>query len=64
MIAHICYVYDFNYEFALEIVKENDYITKLANKYKFKKEETKKAILEVSEIAKEYIEERLEKKEE
>lgn len=59
MVSHIAYVFDFNYKYGLEIVKRNDYINKLANKYKFNNIDTYNKIQECAKIANEFIEETL-----
>jgi hypothetical protein len=59
MISHFVFVFDFNYDFTLQIIKENDYINKLANRYKFNNENTKRKIQECAKIANEYIIKRL-----
>lgn len=59
MVSHIAYVFDFNYKYGLEIVKQNDYINKLANKYKFNNIDTYNKMQECAKIANEFIEETL-----
>lgn len=59
MVSHISYIFDFNYNFTLQIIQENDYINKLVNRYKFKNEDTKRKIQECAKIANDYIKQRL-----
>lgn len=59
MVSHICYAFDFNYKYGLEIVKRNDYIDKLANKYRFNNIDTYNKIQECAKIANEFIEKTL-----
>lgn len=59
MVSHISYVFDFNYKYGLEIVKQNDYINKLANRCKFNNIDTYNKIQECAKIANEFIEETL-----
>lgn len=59
MISHFAYVFDFNYDFTLKIIKENDYIDKLVHKYKFNNEDTQRKIQKCAKIANDYIEQRL-----
>lgn len=61
VITHLAYVFDFNYIQGLKIVKENDYINKLANKYKFNNIDTYNKVIKCANIANEYIEKRIKK---
>lgn len=61
LIAHLAYVFDFNYDFGLGIIKQNNYINKLVNKYKFNNEDTYNKVQNCGKIANEYIEKRLSK---
>ena len=44
LVAQFTYVYDFNFNQSLDIIKENKYVEKLYNRFEFKNEETKKRI--------------------
>lgn len=57
----ICaFIYDFYFRSSYRIIKENDYINKMLNRFDFKKEETKKQIESVRNIAQEYINKKIE----
>lgn len=58
LLSHIAYVFDFNYNASLKIIEENDYITKLANRFKFLNPNTDKTIQACAKMAKEYMKER------
>lgn len=59
MIAHFAYLFDFYFPYGLTKIKKEEYITKLATRYHFKKEDTKNKILECAKIANNYLEEKL-----
>lgn len=58
-VAHIAYIFDFNYNYGLKIVKEKNYIEKLTEKVNFIKETTVENARKVNEIAYQYIDKRL-----
>ena len=49
------FVYDINFKCSYEIIKENDYITKMIDRFNFKFLETKEELQKVKNIANEYI---------
>lgn len=59
IIAHFAYVFDFNFESALQIIQENEYIDKLASKYEFREVQTKEIIEKAAKIVKEYMKQKL-----
>lgn len=59
MVANLAYVYDFNYNFCLQIIQQKGYIDRLVNKYEFHYPQTKANLLEIANLAKQYIEQRL-----
>lgn len=59
MVAHFAYVFDFNYNYGLEIIKEKGCLEKLFNKVEFKNQKTKEEMEIVYKISKNYIIERL-----
>lgn len=59
IISHLAYVFDFNYKFGLEIIKKNDYINKIANRFKFNNKDTYNKIQECAKIANEFIEQKI-----
>ena len=56
----IAFIFDINFNASFEILKENDYINKILNRYNIKDEYTKEKVEEIKKIANEYIEQRLE----
>ena len=58
LVSHFAYVYDFNFKQSLRIIKENNYIDQLYNRFVFNNIDTKRKIKEVYEEAKKYIEEK------
>lgn len=56
-VAHMTYVYDFNFKSSYRVMKEKDYITKLYKYMNFKKEKTIRVAKEIVDIANRYIEE-------
>lgn len=52
----IGFIFDINFKQSFEILKENDYINKILERYDFKDEYTKQKIEEIKKIANEYIE--------
>lgn len=61
MVAHFSYVYDFNYNYGLEIISEEKYLYKLSNKVEFKNKKTKEEIELIYKMAKDYLEKCLNK---
>ncbi len=59
IISVISLIYDINFKQSLEIIKENDYINKILNRYKVKDEYTKNAIEKIQKNINKYIEQKL-----
>lgn len=59
MVAHFAYIFDFNYNYGLKVVNENEYLEKLKNKVKFNNEKTKEEIEKIYNMSKDYLEKRL-----
>lgn len=57
LISHLILVYDINYKSSLEIIKENQYITKLANRFTLHKD-TYPKVQEIAKMVNEYLEEK------
>ena len=57
--SHIAYIFDFNFKFGLEYIKENDYINMIINRLDYKKNETKQKMENIRKHAIEYIDNRL-----
>ena len=56
LVSHFAYVYDFNFQETLQIIKKNNYIEKLYERFKFNDAETMKRFNEIYRLSKEYIE--------
>ena len=52
----IAFVFDINFKYSFQIIKEEDYINKILNRYNFKDEYTKKQVEEIRLIANRYVE--------
>lgn len=59
LVAHIAYIFDFYYNYSLNIVKENNYIEKIEQKVNLQDEQAIKYLEKINIIANEYIEESL-----
>lgn len=55
LVCHFKYVYDLNFTESKKIIKENKYIDKLYERFRFEDEETMKRYNEIYRLAKEYI---------
>ena len=53
----IAFIFDINFKSSFEIIKEENYINKILNRYNFKDEYTKQKVQEIRKIANEYIKE-------
>lgn len=58
LVSHFAYVYDFNFNQSLKIIKENNYIDKLYKRHTFNDEETMKRYNNIYETAKKYLKNR------
>lgn len=58
LVSHFAYVYDFNFNESLKIIKENRYIEKLYIRFTFKDEKTMERYNEIYKTAKKYLEEK------
>lgn len=59
LVAHIAYVFDFYYNYSLNIVKENNYVEKIEEKVNLQDPQATKYLKEINDIANKYIEETL-----
>ena len=57
LVCHFNYVFDLNFESTKQIIKENEYIDKLYERFIFKDEETMKRYNNIYELAKQELEE-------
>ena len=62
LVANYAYIFDFNYNYGLEKIKEENYMNKLLDKFKFNDEKTMQKFIEIRDITNNYIKDRLEGK--
>lgn len=55
VIRVIAFIFDINFKPSFQILKEEDYINKILNRYDFKDEYTKQKVEEIRKIANEYV---------
>jgi len=55
VVVHIAFIYDLNFKESYKIIKEQDYINKIFNRFNFEKQETKEQMNLIRKIANEYI---------
>lgn len=55
-VSYIAFIFDFNYKFGLEYIKEMDYINEIINRLDYKNKDTKKKMENIKKHALEYIE--------
>ena len=51
----MAFIYDLNFKESYKIIKEQDYINKIFDRFNFKQEETKEQMKLIRKIANEYI---------
>ena len=56
LVAHFAYLYDFNFSYGLEIIKEKGYLEKMFNRHSFKDQITMNRYEKIYELATKYIE--------
>ena len=59
LICHFAYAFDFNFDYGLKYVYENNYYEKLYKRFNFKDEETKERFKKVYNVTNNYIKQRL-----
>lgn len=59
IVGFIAFLFDINFKYTFESIKEKDYINIILDKFNIKDEETKKQIEEVRKIAKKYMENKI-----
>ena len=57
------FIFDINFFKSFEILKQEDYVNKMLNRYKMKDLESEKELEEIKSIANKYIEQRIEESE-
>lgn len=55
LVANFAYIFDFNYNFSLGIIKNENYLTRIYNRFNFKDNETNERIKKIYEYAIEYM---------
>lgn len=55
IVVIIAFIYDLNFKRSYELIKENDYINKILDRFNFEKEETKEQMELVKQTANDYI---------
>lgn len=58
VIRVIAFIFDMNFKPSFQILKEEDYINKILNRYNFKDEYTKQKVEEIRRVANDYVERR------
>lgn len=58
-IAHFAYIYDFNYKFTLQKIKEDEFLTKLYSRFDIANNKAKENLGDVYNFAKEYLDKEL-----
>lgn len=61
LIGHFAFVYNFNYQYGLKTIYDNEYYTKIYNRFKFNNKKTEEEFKNIYEITINYIKERLNK---
>ena len=52
----IAFIFDLNFKESFKIIKQEDYINKILNRYEIKDEYTKQKVEEIRKLANEYVE--------
>ena len=60
-IAHFAYIYDFNYKFTLQKIKEDKFLTKLYSRFDLVNDREQESLCNVYNFAKDYLEKELSK---
>ena len=56
VISTVALIFDINFKESFEIIKKEDYINKILNRFDFKDKDTKTKIEQIRKIANEYVE--------
>jgi len=59
IITVIAFIFDMNYKISFEIIKKEDYINKILDRYKIKDEDTRIKVEKIREMANKYLEEKI-----
>ena len=55
LVSHFAYVFDFNYKYALQVIKEKAYFEKIYQRFNFEEKETKDRIGQIYQIVEKYL---------
>lgn len=55
LVSHFAYVYDFNYNYARQVIKEKEYFKKIHQRFEFEDKETQQKIDEIYQLAEKYL---------
>lgn len=55
VVNFMSFIFDLNFEYSYKVLKQNDYINKIIDKFSFKHEETREQFEEIRNVAKKYI---------
>ena len=58
VISVLAFIFDINFKTSFEILKQEDYINKMLNRYNMKDEQSKKELEEIRNIANKYVEQK------
>ena len=58
LVSHFAYVFDFNYDYALQMVKEKEYFKKIYERFDFEDKQTQEKIDEIYTIVEKFLEKR------
>lgn len=56
LVSHFCYVFDFNYQYGLQIIKEKEYYKKIYQRFKFEDKETEERMKNIYQTVEKYLE--------
>ena len=63
VLSVLAFIFDINFKTSFEILKQEDYINKMLNRYNMKDEQSKKELEEVRNIANKYVEQKIKESE-
>lgn len=56
LVSHFCFIYDFNYNYGLQIIKQKNYMKKIYNRFKFEDKKTEDRMKHIYKKIEEYLE--------
>ena len=59
VLSVLAFIFDINFKTSFEILKQEDYINKMLNRYNMKDEQSKKELEEIRNIANKYVEQKI-----